>query len=166
MFYSLSASRMRIVALLIVAALSFAAVTTVAVHFAAPADAAKKKKKCKKGYKKNKNGKCKKKKSTKTSAVVSAVSVEITDASIYKLYFKGTVTTKTPQTSIPVKVIAKYGRDVDTTVTATGDGVSNTLTFTGDVRNPRTAPGAPRRGPTLTIEAIADGISSGPQTSK
>lgn len=68
MFHSLSASRMRIIALMIVAALSFSAAAAATVHMASPADAAKKKaKKCKKGYKKVK-GKCKKKSKGRTVA--------------------------------------------------------------------------------------------------
>ncbi len=61
MSQSLPLTRMRLIALLIIAALSFSAVTALAVFNASPAGAAKKSKKCKKGYKKVK-GKCRKKK--------------------------------------------------------------------------------------------------------
>jgi hypothetical protein len=137
-----------------VAALSSAA--------SSPDATAAKKKKCKKGYKRtNGKGKCKKKKAASTK--VSSVTLRITDTSIYFYTFAGEVVTKTPLTSIPVKVTATKGTfDVSSAVTATGDGISTTLTFTGKVKNPITYPGPSRpdsKKPT-TLTAVADGISS------
>lgn len=130
---------------------------------ASPEATAAKKKKCKKGYKRtNGKGKCKKKKAA-TSTKVSSVSLTITDKSIYFYKFKGEVITKTPLTSIPVKVTATKGTfDVSSQVTATGDGISTTLTFSGMVKNPITYPGLSRgdsKKPTK-LTAVADGISS------
>lgn len=128
-----------------------------------PDASAAKKKKCKKGYKRtNGKGKCKKKKAA-TSAKVSSVTLRITSSSIYFYTFAGEVITKTPLTSIPVKVTATKGTfDVSSPVTATGDGISTTLTFSGKVKNPITYPGLSRpdsKKPT-TFTAVADGISS------
>lgn len=129
---------------------------------AAPHATAAKKKKCKKGYKRtNGKGKCKKKKVS--SAKVSSVTLRITESNIYFYTFAGEVITKTPLTTIPVKVTATKGTfDVSSAVTATGDGISTTLTFTGKVKNPITYPGLSRpdsKKPT-TLTAVADGISS------
>lgn len=153
-------SRTRLLALLLVAVFSFAAVGATTIASATDASAAKKKK-CKKGYKKV-GKKCKKKKAA-TSEKVSSVSLRITSTSIYFYSFAGEVTTKTPLTSIPVKVTATKGTfDVSSSVMATGDGTSTTLTFTGKVKNPITYPGLSRpdsKKPT-TLKAVADGISS------
>lgn len=136
-----------------------AALTTVS----ASSDAtAAKKKKCKKGYKRtNGKGKCKKKKAASTK--VSSVTLRITQSSIYFYTFAGEVITKTPLTTIPVKVTATKGTfDVSSAVTATGDGISTTLAFSGKVKNPITFPGLSRpdsKKPT-TLTAVADGISS------
>lgn len=129
---------------------------------AAPEATAAKKKKCKKGYKRtNGKGKCKKKKAA--SKKVSSVTLRISSSSIYYYEFTGEVITKTPLTSIPVKVTATKGTfDVSSPVTATGDGISTTLTFSGKVKNPATYPGLSRQDskkPT-TFTAVADGISS------
>lgn len=158
-------SRVRMLGLLLVALFSFAAVgaTSIASASDASTSAKKKSKKCKKGYKRtNGKGKCKKKKAA-TSTKVSSVSLRITDSNIYFYTFAGEVITKTPLTSIPVKVTATKGTfDVSSDVTATGDGTSTTLTFSGKVKNPITYPGLSRpdsKKPT-TFAAVADGISS------
>lgn len=157
-------SRTRLLALLLVAVFSFAAVgaTTIASATDATTAAKKKSKKCKKGYKKV-GKKCKKKSTKKVSAKVSAVALTITDKSIYKFDFTGTITTKTPLTSLSVKVTATKGHvDIDKVVTATGDGVSNSLTFSGNVANPLSSPQITpfdKKKP-ITVVAVADGVSS------
>lgn len=130
---------------------------------AAPDASAAKKKKCKKGYKRtNGKGKCKKKKAA-TSTKVSSVTLRITDSNIYFYEFAGEVIVKSPLASIPVKVTATKGSfDVSSEVTATGDGTTTTLTFSGKVKNPITYPGLSKpdsRKPT-TFVAVSDGISS------
>jgi hypothetical protein len=161
-------SRTRLLALLLVAVFSFAAVgaTTVASATDAATSAKKKAKKCKKGYKKV-GKKCKKKKKAaakpKAGATVSSVALRVTDSGVYVIEFAGEVVTKTPLTSVPVKVTATKGSfSVSADVTATGDGTSTTLTFAGKVRNPVSAPALrpiDKKKP-VTLVALADGISS------
>jgi hypothetical protein len=157
-------SRTRLLALLLVAIFSFAAVgaTTIASATDASTSAKKKAKKCKKGYKKV-GKKCKKKKKAAASTKVSSVTLRVVDTNIYFYEFAGEVITKTPLTSLPVKVTATKGSfDVSAAVTATGDGTTTTLTFSGKVRNPVTAPGLSRldRKKPVTLVALADGVSS------
>lgn len=152
--------RVTIAAFLTILAFAIPAVIQTVNADAAPS--ASTSKKCKKGYKKVK-GKCKKKAAKKkTSAIVSSVTIRITDSDTYTLDVAGEVITKTPQTSFSVKVTVGCGslKFPPKLVTATGDGVSNTLSYTAQTRNPRTAPAAPRKCK-LTVEASADGVSSG-----
>lgn len=74
---SLSVSRMRLIALLIVAAFSISTAVVATGYVASPASAAKKKKKkCKKGYKKVK-GKCKKVKKKTVAVKVTAINLKL-----------------------------------------------------------------------------------------
>lgn len=158
-FSALRTSRVRLLALLLVAIFSFAAVGATTIASATDASAAKK---CKKGYKKV-GKKCKKKKKAAASTKVSSVTLRVVDTNIYFYEFAGEVITKTPLTSLPVKVTATKGSfDVSAAVTATGDGTTTTLTFSGKVRNPVTAPGLSRldRKKPVTLVALADGVSS------
>lgn len=155
-------SRMRLLALLLVAVFSFAAVgaATIASATDATTSAKKKSKKCKKGYKKV-GKKCKKKKATtkpKTSAVVASVTITKIDPSAYGTEITGTVTLKTPVTSL--KVIAFFsqsGKDIPRERAVPSDGVSTTVPFTVRAAPPR--PGVRDKSP-VTYFVTADGVKS------
>lgn len=151
-------SRTRLLTLLLVAVFSFAAVgaTTIASATDATTAAKKKKKKCKKGYKKS-GKKCKK----KTSPVVKSVTLKIDDISIYGITVSGTVTTKTPQTTISVNIDTKLDtKSQSESVAATSAVASTTLTFTTKVRNLKVNAPPYLRFKAQTMQAFADGVPS------
>lgn len=150
-------SRTRLLTLLLVAVFSFAAVGATTIASATDATtSAKKKKKCKKGYKKS-GKKCKK----KTSPVVKSVSITLADVSVYGLTITGTVTTKTPQTTITVNLDTKLDtKSQSESVAATSAVASTTLTFTTKVRNLKVNAPPYLRNTAQTIQAFADKVPS------
>lgn len=156
----MKSSRTRLLALLLVAVFSFAAVgaTTIASANDASTSAKKKSKKCKKGYKKVK-GKCKKKAASKTSETVASVKLNKIDLSAYGAELFGTITLKKPVTSIVVEAFRVRGvltpRSSKTTITS--DGIATTIEF--KVRAPQAPPSERSRAP-ITHHVVVDGVKS------
>lgn len=114
-----STSRMRLIALLVVAAFTISTAVVATAYVASPASAAKKKKKCKKGYKKVK-GKCKKKK--------SATTVKVTDIKLgAPLGSQGRVTVRGMLTT---NVVSRSKLNGEITVTVGGVNEKFPVAFT------------------------------------
>jgi hypothetical protein len=148
-------------ALLLVAVFSFAAVGATAVASATDASTAakKKSKKCKKGYKKV-GKKCKKKKAAaKTSETVASVKLTAIDYSAYGDEISGTITLKKPVTSIEIKTTRTRGvlQPRSSTTTLTSDGVALSIDF--KIRGPKGPPSERSRAP-VTYFVEADGVKS------
>lgn len=156
---SLSVSRMRLIALLIVAAFSISTAVVATAYVASPASAAKKKKKCKKGYKKVK-GKCKKaKKKATATPKVTTVRVQLAVSNKGQVKVNGHLTTNVPtKNSFAGEIAVTVGGVTQTYPEQFGGTTSTTAQFSKLVQTSF----ADTDGGSVTV--TVGGIASAPVT--